>query len=247
MSHLTERAIVELRDGTLVVGDARAHLDECETCQTALAESQVRAVEIVSALTLLDEEFDVEAARNAVRARLLRGETPAKQRRDPSPRASFWTLGRAATFLLVTTGALSALPGSPLREFVSGRESVAPIPSALAPAESAEPVSMRMIVEDGAVNVELEQVPSGTSIEVRWLPVQAVTVLAAAGSSFTSAAGQVRAAITGGPVTIELPQSASDVSLAVNGRIYLRRSAGGDNVSGPVDEEDADRIRFIVP
>jgi hypothetical protein len=110
-----------------------------------------------------------------------------------------------------------------------------------------EPVGMRMFVDDGPVVVELEQVPSGTSIEVRWLSGPAVTVRAAPGSSFTSAEGLLQATIIGGPVTIELPESASGISLAVNGRMYLRRSAGADSVSGPVEEQDADRIRFIVP
>jgi hypothetical protein len=246
-NHLTERVIVELRDNTPVVADARVHLDGCDICQTALAASEDRAADIVSTLTDLDEHFDVESAREAVRARLAQREPAAKPVSDRGLRTSFWTLGRAATFLLVTTGALSALPGSPLREFLIGREAQAPEPSALPPGESAAPVGMRMVVEGGAVDVELQQVPSGTSIEVRWLSGQAVTVLAATGSSFTSAQGLVRATITGGPVTIELPKSASEVSLAVNGRMYLRRTAGEETLSGPVDAQDVDRVLFIVP
>ena len=247
MSHLTERAILELRDGVPVDADARAHLGGCEMCRTALEEAEARAADIASALTDLDERFDVESAREAVRARLAKHEAGAGQRREPSVRTSFWTLGRAATFLLLTTGALSALPGSPLREFIRGREPQAPAPSELAPAVSVEPVGMRVIVEDGPVVVELDQVPSGTSIEVRWVAGPAVTVLGAPGSSFTSAEGRVRATITGGPVTIELPESISAASVTVNGRMYLQRSAGGESVSGPVVERDADRIRFIVP
>ena len=247
MSHLTERAILELRDGVPVDADARAHLGTCEMCRTALAEAEARAADIASALTDLDERFDVASARAAVRARLAKREAAAGQRREPRVRTSFWTLGRAATFLLLTTGALSALPGSPLREFISGREPQAPAPSALAPAVSVEPVGMRMIIEDGPLVVELDQVPSGTTIEVLWVAGPAVTVLGARGSSFTSAEGRVRATITGGPVTVELPESISAVSLAVNGRMYLQRSAGGETVSGPVVGRDADRIRFIVP
>ena len=36
MSHLTESAILELRDGVPVDADVRAHLGECEMCRTAL-------------------------------------------------------------------------------------------------------------------------------------------------------------------------------------------------------------------
>ena len=258
MNHLTERAILELRDGVAVDAVSRAHLDQCATCQTELEEAQARAAAIASALTDLDERFDVESARGAVRARLANGEAAAGltsgltrgrtdgETREPKVRAPFWTLGRAATFLLLTTGALSALPGSPLREFIGGRGPQASLPNELAPAVSAEPVGMRMSVQEGPVVVELADVPPGTSIEVLWLGGSSVAVRGAAGSSFSSAEGRVQASIVGGPVTVELPESIDDVSLTVNGRMYLSRS-GGIDLFGFPPEPDADRIRFIVP
>ena len=42
MSHLTERTILELRDGVPVDADASAHLDECAVCRTALEEAEAR-------------------------------------------------------------------------------------------------------------------------------------------------------------------------------------------------------------
>ncbi len=266
MSHLTERTILELRDGVPVDAAARAHLGECKVCRPALEEAQARAAAIGSALTDLDERFDVESARGAVRARLANGEAAAGrtsgrtsgqtsgltggqtdgETREPKVRAPFWTLGRAATFLLLTTGALSALPGSPLREFIGGRGPQASLPNELAPAVSAEPVGMRMSVQEGPVVVELADVPPGTSIEVLWLGGSSVAVRGAAGSSFSSAEGRVQASIVGGPVTVELPESIDDVSLTVNGRMYLSRT-GGIDLFGFPPEPDADRIRFIVP
>ena len=270
MNHLTEPAILELRDGVAVDAVARAHLDECAMCLAELEEAQARAAAIASALTDLDERFDVESARGAVRARLANGEAAAGltsgqtngqtsgqtseqtrghtdgETREPKVRAPFWTLGRAATFLLLTTGALSALPGSPLREFISGRGPQASLPNELVPAVSAEPVGMRMSVQEGPVVVELADVPPGTSIEVLWLGGSSVAVRGAAGSSFSSAEGRVQASIVGGPVTVELPESIDDVSLTVNGRMYLSRS-GGIDLFGFPPEPDADRIRFIVP
>ena len=99
MSHLTERTILELRDGVPVDADASAHLDECAVCRTALEEAEARSVDIASALTDLDEGFDVASAREAVAARLAGRATTAGGGRRPSARAPFWTLGRAATFL----------------------------------------------------------------------------------------------------------------------------------------------------
>ena len=69
MSHLTEGAILELRDGMPVDGEARAHLDACEMCRTALEKAEGRAADIASALTDLDDRFEPESAREAVRAR----------------------------------------------------------------------------------------------------------------------------------------------------------------------------------
>ena len=247
MTHVTERVILELRDDVPVDADARAHLDECVMCRTLLEEAEARATDIATELTDLDERFNLESAREAVRARFAKRATSGARSREPKAPRSFWTLGRAAAFLLLTTGALSALPGSPVREFIRGRGPQAPAPSVLAPKVSVEPVGMRMIVEDGPVVVELDEVPSGTTIDVRWVAGSSVAVRGAPGSSFTSAERRLRATITGGPVTIELPESISAASVAVNGRIYLRRWAGVDSVPGPVDERDADRIRFIVP
>ena len=63
MSHLTERAILELRDGVPVDADARAHLGRCDMCRTALEEAEARAADLPSAPTDLDERFDGASAR----------------------------------------------------------------------------------------------------------------------------------------------------------------------------------------
>lgn len=245
MSHLTERTILELRDGVPVDADASAHLDECAVCRTALEEAEARSVDIASALTDLDEGFDVASAREAVAARLAGRATTAGGGRQPSARAPFWTLGRAATFLLLTTGALSALPGSPVRDFISSRSLDPPAPSALMPAPI-EPVGMRMSVQDGPVIVELDQVPPGTSIEVLLVPGSSVAVRAAPGSSFSSAQGRMQATIVGGPVTVEFPDAIDEVSLTVNGRTYLSRK-DGNLLFGFAPEQDPEGTRFIVP
>ncbi len=244
--HLSERAIVELRDGALLDADSGIHLDGCEVCRNALEEAKGRADTIGAALAELEEPFDVGTAREAVRARLAGGRSTTGPGRDEKRSPSFWTLGRAATFLLVTTGALSALPGSPVRDWIGG-----PPPQLFAPSEmvrtmAVEPVGMRMTVEDGPVVVRLDQVPSGTVIEVRWLAEPSLAVRAAPGSSFTSAEGRVQATIAGGPVSVELPGSIDEASLTVNGRVYLRGAPGGLDVTGPVDARDTETIRFIV-
>ena len=87
MSHLTERTILELRDGVPVDADASAHLDECAVCRTALEEAEARSVDIASALTDLDEGFDVASAREAVAARPPPGADASRARARPSGRS----------------------------------------------------------------------------------------------------------------------------------------------------------------
>ena len=43
MTHLDEGAIVTLRDGALVAGEAREHLTGCSVCRTAVAEAERRS------------------------------------------------------------------------------------------------------------------------------------------------------------------------------------------------------------
>ena len=60
------------------------------------------------------------------------------------------------------------------------------------------------------------------------------------------AEGRVEASVAPGPGRLELPRWARSVLLEVDGRPYLRRTTEGLEVSQPVLERTADRIRFGI-
>ena len=251
MSHLDERAILELRDGVPVDAEARTHLDACPDCQAALRLASDRATEIEQTLAELDEEFDVEAAREAVRLRVAVARGPVKPPSLPGRSHSFaWPLGRAATFLLLTAGALSALPGSPVRSWWTNPGPTAPtaeVPTGGELQRAAPRAGGRVTVSGGPIDVVLDGVDAGTMVEVVWVEGSAVAVYSAPGSDFTYSGGRVEATISGGPVTVELPRAVHPATLLVNGRTYLVSSAASLDLPGPVESQDTSGLRFVVP
>jgi hypothetical protein len=172
------------------------------------------------------------------------------------PRAALWSLSRAAGLLLVTAAAVSALPGSPVRAWLGARfggsQGAAPAPppaigGAPAAALAPESTGVRLSVPSGALRVVLRDVAAGTDVRVRLVPGTEASVYAPAGSRFTSAAGRLEARVTPGEVRVELPTGVDPVALEVGGRIYLRSTEAGLEVTGPVVTRTEDEILFRIP
>lgn len=248
MNHLDERAIHELRDGALLDADARAHMEHCEVCQAALADAEARAASIDQALSRLDQAFDLESAKEAVRARMEAGKSGASSGGSDGWWSGGWTLGKAAALVLLAAGGAAALPGSPIRSWLAEPE---PRPEAvfeaLEPITVTERVGGRMTVGEGPLVVALDGVAPGTEVEVAWVEGSAVTVQAASGTAFSYAADRVQATIAGGPVTVHMPRSADPVSLVVNGRTYLTGGAEGFTTEVATEARTDARVRFRVP
>jgi len=243
MTHLDEGTIVALRDGALVSGDASEHLHGCGRCRTALEESELQAGRVAAALERLDEPFDVEAAKRRVRDRLDAAPERTLRRRGGLH------LGRAAAILLIAAGAVSALPGSPVRTWLLPASTDAdPVPATTSPTqESLSEGGIVVNVPDGRMEIVLSGVEPGSEVEVLWMDAATARVSAAAGSSFSFAEGRAEARVAPGPVRVELPRYAPTVSVQVDGRTYLRRSSeGGLEVLEPTEERSEDRIRFVV-
>lgn len=218
--------------------------------------------DVLGALRTLDDDWDLEAARASVRnrvaelaataagARVLRAPTAAGTR---GSKGAVWSLSRAAGILLVTAAAAYALPGSPVRRWVQGGANPT-LPTPEAPATTlaqpeADPVAggIRLSVPGGALRVVLRDVAPGTEIRVTLVPGTEAAVYAPEGSRFTSAAGRVEARVVPGDVRVELPRGVDPVSLEVGGRVYLRGTDAGLDVSGPVLTRDDAEIVFLVP
>lgn len=247
MNHLDEGTIVSLRDREWAPESASAHAKTCADCGSALHEARHRTEEISRALEALDAPVpDLEEARDRVRARV-----DARAAKELRAGARWWSghLGRAATVLLVATGAVSALPGSPVRGWLSAPEEMGhPIPEAVPMAtQEAETSGVTVAVPAGGIRVLIHSLGPIQRLEVVWSDQATARVDAPAGSRFTYGEGRVEAMVAGGRVRIELPRAGGAVSLEVDGRIYLARRGDYVEVTGPVGEQSDEGILFTVP
>jgi hypothetical protein len=273
MTHLDEGILLTLRDdaGAAVPADSGDHLAACATCRETLDALRAQETSVALALTALDEEWDLDAARSAVRARLVQeslhvpGVLPISQ-----PRKS-WILGaglsRAAAILLLTAvGAAAAMPGSPVRRWISdvlvrdeaviaeapATPEVVPDPTVAAEATAAaapEDTGVRMSVAGGPLRVVVRDAVPGTEIRVLWVPGSDVAVFGPVGSRFTSAAaeGRIEAVVTAGPLRIEMPRGVVPFSLEVGGETYLRSTLAGLEVLIPATERTDSAVVFRIP
>jgi hypothetical protein len=231
-----------MRDGALLSTDAHLHVEACDACREALDSAKVRAAEVASDLETLDLPIDVEAAKTRVRERM-----DAMRSAERPQRGRPWYVGRAAALLLLTAGAAYALPGSPVRDWIS--------PSATHDDESAgvtgprapEPLGIEVDVPDGRIRITLRGMIAESELEVVWLDTPTARISAALGSSYSLAEGHLQATVTAGPVRVEIPRGASMISIEVNGRMVLQRSEDGLELPGQVLGQDPDRILFSIP
>jgi hypothetical protein len=245
MTHLDEGTIVALRDGALVTGDAREHLNDCGICRTGVTEAQRRAERIASSLSKLDLPVTTDRAKVAVRARL----DAQPSRNLPRARLAWRHVGRAAAVLLVAAGAAYAIPGSPARTWLEGPERVrdATESPAAGTQERSSRTGIVVNVPDGRIRVELTGLSEGSELQVVWTAAATARISAEPGSSFSFAEGVAQATVTPGPVQVELPRFAPVVSIDVDGRTYLRRASGGLEVLEPAVERTEDFVRFLIP
>lgn len=246
MTHLDEATLVALRDREEVSTEAARHAASCAWCADALEDATVRESRIAGMLSSLDvDEMDREAARVAVRARL----DELLQRRSAG--RPWWRpahLGRAAAVLLVAAGAVAALPGSPVRQWISDPV-VTDIPAEVEEtvAQEAEPSAVTVPVEPEGLQILVSSLGPLSELEVVWIGGAAARVEAPAGSRFTYASGRVEALVAGGRVRVELPRTGGPLQLEVDGTPYLTRSADQLRVEGPVGDRSDERILFVTP
>jgi len=260
MTHLDEGQLLALRDDPALAPDGTlGHVEACAVCRGALADIRLQARAVARALDALDTNgWNFDGARERVRLRVsahagAAADAPSLPGRRT--RGAAWTLSRAAGLILVAAAGLSALPGSPVRSWIEQAMSPAAVEQAPAAVEAepvvepavAEAAGIRLPLAGGPLSVVLRGAAPGTEIRVTWIPGSEAAVFAPVGSRFTSGEGKMEALLVSGPVRVELPRSVLPVSLEVNGRIYIRNTAEGLNVSGPVEVREDAGITFRLP
>jgi hypothetical protein len=246
MTHLDEGTIATIRDREAVDAREHSHLEACVACGATLREARERAVWVAHALSELGEpEIDLERARTEIRRRI-----DERARRDVR-HGRWWRpshLGRAAGLLLLVAGAASALPGSPLRQWIEGeRESAVESARSLPVSEGTgdQVAAVSVGVPSDGIRVSIQGAGPLGPIEIVWVDEGTARVEAPAGSRFTYGEGRIEAFVSSGPVRVSLPASAAvPVRMDVGGRPWLRRSAGSVEVSGPIERQTDDRILF---
>jgi len=101
-------------------------------------------------------------------------------------------------------------------------------------------------VVDSSVHVVIRGADPGTDLSVTWSDQSSARVVAPAGSRFTYSAGRIEVDTSRGAIRIELPRTAGDVSVEVDGQLYLQGSPVSLQIMGPMVARTDTTIRFQV-
>ena len=229
--------------------------DTDESWAGAFREMSGHVDDLANALELLDEEPTSGTAPAWIAALTGRGARAAGGKKRQSagrPGAQSVPLARAAILVLVFGGALAAsLPGSPVREWVSGAlgsstllepQPVDPGPNDLI--ASAEEVGIRVAPNRGVLRVDVAALPAGGEVVVQLVNAEAAGVFGPNGTRFRTADGRVEVLNPHQALRVELPRSTTDATITVGGQVYLRKVGDRIDVSGPVSDSTGTEIRF---
>jgi hypothetical protein len=117
---------------------------------------------------------------------------------------------------------------------------ISPTPSVV------QSAGISVAIPDGRVHVVVRGAAPGSIVSVVWTDQAVASLSAAAGSRFTYASGRIEVDASRGSVDLELPRGAEQVSLEVDGRLYLTGSPERPEVLGPAIERSGEAIRFSV-
>lgn len=243
MTHVDEGIVVALRDGESVDDASRAHVEGCASCRTALLLAERRQQAIEELLTGSTIDVDVEAAKALVRAR-LDAERAQERRRG----FGGVHLRRAAAIIALTAGAAYALPRSPISGWlgIGGPEAAVSdgTGTAITTQESAE--GTILIGAANGIDIVINGVTPGTEVEVVWLAGETARIAGGADAVYSVGDGRAEVTVTGGPVRVGVPRSASPISITINGRMVFQGSSTDAQVTDVSTRSD-DRIVFLAP
>lgn len=239
MSHLDAGAITTLRDRALADDDVRRHAETCPVCRRALDDARERRDHVEELLRSLDAPGapDLEAAKRKVRLRLDRKREAAHRPRPLFP----FALGRAAALLLVAAGVAYALPGSPLRSWLTDGAGNEVTPTSTVAGDAATAFEgVQVAVPPSGLRIALMDVAPDMPVEVRWIEGEQARIAGGPEARYAVSEGRTEARVASGPIRLELPRSGPGVTVEMDGLVVLTRSDAGVEVSAEVLERDAD-------
>jgi anti-sigma factor RsiW len=216
-----------------------AHVHACAACSAELAQLRADATLFKTALTGIDVTAPVAIARTVLRHTRTPAPSFATTSRANLAKAALFIIGFAAI-------ASAALPGSPVRKWLTGAlrtvgviaPAATPAPAtstetprtATAPATAPVENAVSITPDDaGAVRIALSNVAPNTTIRVHLvdgLRAQVQTTGLASRARFSTGPGRIEInGVTAGEVTISLPRNASDARIVVDGKTLFQKGA----------------------
>lgn len=265
MNHTDEGLLQAYIDGE-VTDEAKAsivaHLGACAECDRELAELRVAATSFRSAMSVMNKDGDLAAARERV-MRAHKAVIPMESRRGLQ-RVAAGSLARAAALvMLIAGGAAAMIPGSPLRRWIGA--SIERISNAIAPAPSAPPVvtatapaevtremvpgaETSIAPVNGRVRVNVFATAGGGQLSVRLVDGDRASVQADSSAhavAFRSAPGRIEILNLGtSDAVIELPRSLRGAAIDVNGKPFYVKEGDVVRVTGPVVRRTDSEVVF---
>jgi len=254
MEHPDEGMIRAFLDGEVSGGgeDLRAHLAGCTPCAEAGEAQRASWKNLSDAFSLLD----VEAPEESARGRILE----EARKRKLFGRWVRRNLAKAASItVLLTAGAAAALPGSPVRRLVGNSlEAVFQGDQAVSPASAEDPgegvgtgdprdpslVGATISALSGPLALKVEGLEGTATLRVLLVEGDQAGIFAGEGTRFRTVSGELLASGPPGEVFVEIPLSATGVTVSVNGELYLAKTEGGLEILGPVRTRTPTEIRF---
>lgn len=239
----------------------RAHLQDCARCRDTVEWSR-SVVDGYRAATerAAPPEAWPEVARRVGEADavvLPAGPVPVASPGSAPGRSGRWApfAARAAVLVLLLAGVVSAaVPGSPLRSWLSDVLAEGPPPNAAAEGAAAEaaPATATFVLatDDGVVRVVFHRPDPGLVLRVRTGAAGELTVRAtgpAAAARFERASSRLDIREAGaGEVLLVLPRSAGEVRVELEGRPVLWQEAGRLIVPVPVSDSAGSELVIRV-
>ena len=244
--HLDDERLQRLLDGELRgarEGEARAHLAGCEICRGRLTEAGREQAEVFGAFRALDRLAHAVTVDSIV-ARARRSE-PSSSRPVAVARLA-WAAGFAA--LLVLGGIAFALPGSPLRAWVTALAGWnAPARTQTpAPSPVAEVAGLSVAPGERLV-VSFLRARAGGQVRVVWSDGGEVEVRAPRGAATFESGTQTLRVDDLQPVTYEVrvPRAAPEIEIQVAGVSLFHKV--GEQVTAPAPSAAGEYLLPLEP
>jgi hypothetical protein len=253
-AHPNDGLILAFLDGELDRSDQEeilTHLEGCGACRSTAHDLRESFEAAAQGLAVLDTEAPMELARASLERRF--------RRESSRPSLRFPGLARAAGIaLLLVGGAASALPGSPVRQWIASGwdrltrggdlsvEEVGPEPfgpeSASVPGEGEAGAGIG--TADGEIELRVLDLPEGAEVRVLLVDGDHAGIYGPPGTHFRTEAGRIEAVAPSGSVRVELQRGARSAQVIVHGELYLRKIGDRLEILGPVRDSAAAEIRF---